>query len=55
MAELFKDIPEALENTNKLIDSIESPELKRDIVLPNYTIPPEFSDMKAYLRHLSYG
>lgn len=54
MAELFKDIPEALENTNKLIDSIDSPELKRDIVLPNYTIPPEFSDMKAYLRHLSY-
>ncbi|MEC8693145.1 MAG: DNA polymerase III subunit alpha, partial [Bacteroidota bacterium] len=54
MAELFKDIPEALQNTNKLIDSIESPELKRDIVLPNYTIPQEFSDMKAYLRHLSY-
>src|SRR6056300_221441 len=54
MTELFKDIPEALENTNKLIDSIESPELKRDIVLPNYTIPQEFGDMKAYLRHLSY-
>ncbi len=54
MAELFKDIPEALENTNKLIDSIDSPELKRDIVLPNYAIPEDFTDMKAYLRYLSY-
>lgn len=54
MAALFKDLPEALENTNKLIDTIDTPDLKRDIVLPNYVIPEGFADMKAYLRHLSY-
>jgi DNA polymerase III subunit alpha len=54
MAALFKDIPEALENTNKLIDSIDSPDLKRDIVLPNYVIPEGYQDMKAYLRYLAY-
>jgi DNA polymerase-3 subunit alpha len=54
MLDLFKDIPEAIENTNKLIDSIDSPKLNRDIVLPNYIIPEGFKDMKAYLKYLAY-
>lgn len=54
MEELFKDIPEALDNTNRLIDSIQSPELERDIVLPNYALPDGFLSQKDYLTHLAY-
>lgn len=53
MAELFKDIPEALDNTNKLIDSIEPPKLARDIVLPHYIIPDGFESQNDYVTHLA--
>ena len=53
MEELFKDIPEALENTNKLIDSIDPPKLARDIVLPNYIIPDGFESQNDYITHLA--
>ncbi len=53
MAELFKDIPEALDNTNKLIDSIEPPKLARDIVLPHYIIPDGFESQNDYITHLA--
>ncbi len=53
MEELFKDIPEALENTNKLIDSIDAPKLARDIVLPNYVIPNGFESQNDYITHLA--
>jgi len=54
MADLFKDIPEAIENTMEIVEKIETPELKRDILLPNYTLPKEFHSMNEYLRHLTY-
>ncbi len=53
MEELFKDIPEALENTNKLIDSIDPPKLARDIVLPNYIIPDGFETQNDYITYLA--
>ena len=53
MEELFKDIPEALENTNKLIDSIDPPKLARDIVLPHYVIPDGFESQNDYITHLA--
>ena len=53
MAELFKDIPEALDNTNKLIDSIVAPQLARDIVLPHYVIPDGFQSQNDYITHLA--
>jgi DNA polymerase-3 subunit alpha len=53
MAELFKDIPEAIDNTNKLIDSIEPPKLARDIVLPHYIIPDGFESQNDYITHLA--
>ena len=52
MEELFKDLPEALDNTNKIIDSITTPQLKRDILLPAYPLPTEFKSQESYLRHL---
>lgn len=54
MEELFSDVPEALDNTNLVIDKITPPELRRDILLPNYTLPKEFKDQNEYLKYLTY-
>jgi len=54
MNALFHDIPEALDNTNLIIDRITPPELKRDILLPNYVLPEGFKTQDDYLRHLTY-
>tara|TARA_R110002096_G_scaffold416951_5_gene620421 strand:- start:7325 stop:10894 length:3570 start_codon:yes stop_codon:yes gene_type:complete len=54
MEALFADIPEALDNTNLVIDKITPPELKRDILLPNYTLPKEFKDQNEYLKYLTF-
>lgn len=54
MNALFKDVPEAIDNTNLIVDKITPPNLKRDILLPNYTLPAEFKDQNEYLRYLTY-
>jgi DNA polymerase-3 subunit alpha len=54
MGELFKDVPHALDNTNLIVDKITPPELKRDILLPNYTLPGNFKTQDEYLRYLTY-
>ncbi len=54
MKELFKDIPEAIDNTNHLIDKIETADLERDVVLPNYGLPEGFESQTEYLQHLAY-
>jgi len=61
MKELFKDIPEAIDNTNAIVDKIELLNLKKDILLPNFPIPKEFQqhddgnlNQWEYLHHLTY-
>lgn len=54
MGRLFADIPEALDNTNIIVDSIETPELTRDVLLPNFTMPPEFKTQDDYLHFLTF-
>ena len=65
MAELFQDLPKALSTVESLVDSIESYQLKRDVLLPAFDIPKEFESAEdvqdggkrgenAYLRHLTY-
>ncbi|MBC6606498.1 DNA polymerase III subunit alpha [Hymenobacter sp. BT188] len=54
MAALFHDVPEALDNTNEIVDKITPPKLQRDILLPNFPIPPEHANADAYLRHLTF-
>jgi DNA polymerase-3 subunit alpha len=53
MARLFADLPEALDNTNEIISKTFVPNLKRDILLPNFPLPEGFNDQMAYLRHLT--
>ncbi|MBP7409013.1 MAG: PHP domain-containing protein, partial [Flavobacteriales bacterium] len=54
MAKVFSDLPEALDNTNLIVDKIEPLKLKKDILLPNFQIPDGFVDQDEYLKHLTY-
>jgi DNA polymerase III subunit alpha len=42
MLEVFSDIPEALDNTNEIVDKITPLNLQKDILLPDFPIPEEF-------------
>lgn len=42
MTGLFEDVPQAIDNTNEIVDKIELLDLKRNILLPNFTVPQEF-------------
>jgi len=54
MGKVFHDLPEALDNTNEIVDKIDLLNLKRDILLPNFQTPPEFSTQDEYLEHLTW-
>jgi DNA polymerase-3 subunit alpha len=64
MGKLFQDLPESLDNTNEIVDKVEVLKLKRDILLPNFVIPPEFNihttadadtlNQWEYLKHLTF-
>ncbi len=54
MAKLFHDLPEALDNTNEIVDKIEPIVLKSDLLLPHYKYPEAYSSMDDYLRFLTY-
>ncbi len=42
MQTLFSDIPEAIDNTNIIVDRVEVLNLKKDILLPAFPVPKEF-------------
>ena len=54
MQELFRDIPEALENTMEVFEKVESYDLNRDPVMPDFSLPSGFDDPDEYLRHITY-
>jgi DNA polymerase III subunit alpha len=54
MTHLFKDVPEAIDNTNEIVDKVEHLKLKQDIMLPNFVIPDSFKDQDDYLYDLTY-
>ncbi len=54
MTELFKDVPQAIDNTSEIVDKITSPKLKRDIILPNFPLPEGFANNDDYLKHLAF-
>lgn len=53
MLELFPDMPEAIANTQEIVDKIEPVKLSREVILPKFEIPPEFATEDDYLRHLT--
>lgn len=54
MKELFRDVPESLDNTAEIVDKVEPIKLQSDLLLPHFKVPEGFVDMDDYLRHLSY-
>ena len=63
MAEIFHDIPEALTNTQDIVDKIEIYDINHDAIMPKFDIPESFGKEEdypdrltfesAYLRHLT--
>lgn len=54
MSKTFGDLPEAIDNTNEIVDKVTTLNLKRDILLPNYQIPIEFTSQDDFLVHLTW-
>ena len=54
MNELFSDVPEAIDNTNEIVDKITPLKLKQDILLPHFKIPEGFASQDEYLKHITY-
>ncbi len=54
MTELFKDIPQAIDNTNEIVDKVEMVSVTNDLLLPNYEIPSQFKTQDDYLSFLTY-
>lgn len=54
MSKIFSDLPETIDNTNEIAGKIELLDLKKDILLPNFPVPPEFLTQHQFLRHLTF-
>ena len=55
MAELFSDIPQALSNTQEIVNKVEDYNIMREILLPKFPLPEEFTNEDDYLEHLTYA
>ena len=65
MKKLFHDLPEAISNTEEIVNKIEIYDLAREVLLPKFDIPAEFlvaedeadkgkRGENSYLHHLTY-
>jgi len=65
MKDAFKDVPDAIINTQEVVDKVEAYQLARDVLLPAFDIPEQFRHEEdevdggkrgenAFLRHLTY-
>jgi DNA polymerase-3 subunit alpha len=54
MSLLFPECPEAITNTLKVADKIESYKLDRGVLLPEFTLPEPFESQDDYLAHLAH-
>ena len=54
MSKVFNDLPEAIDNTNEIVDKVDLLNLKREILLPYFQVPKEFSSQDEYLEHITW-
>jgi len=55
MSTLFADLPEAIDNTNLIVDKIKPMKLEREILLPHFKVPENFNDdQDKYLEHITW-
>ncbi len=55
MSDVFKDLPEAIDNTNEIVDKIELLDLKKDILLPHFVVPDNFKTQDEYLASITWA
>ena len=55
MSKVFEDLPEAIDNTNEIVGKVDLLDLKREILLPHFTVPPGFSSQDEYLANLTWA
>lgn len=53
MTSVFHDLEEAIDNTNEIVDKVETLDLKKDILLPHFVVPKSFKNQDEYLEHLT--
>ena len=54
MNEVFADVPEALQNTNEILDKVEIYSIDHAPILPDFPLPDGFDNEDDYLRYLVY-
>ena len=54
MKTAFHDLEEAIDNTNEIVDKVDILDLKRDILLPHFVVPPKFKSQDEYLEHITH-
>lgn len=54
MNSIFGDVPSAIENTMEIASKVEPIVLERDVLLPAFPLPPQFSTQELYLRHITF-
>ncbi|MFI5129629.1 MAG: DNA polymerase III subunit alpha, partial [Chitinophagales bacterium] len=54
MSKIFTDLPEAIDNTNEIAGKVDLLNLKRDVLLPFFSVPKEFASQDDYLEHLTW-
>lgn len=54
MSDLFSDHPEALSTTTEIADKIESFELDKAPIMPDFPLPDGFTNEDDFLRHITY-
>lgn len=52
MADLFSDFPEAITNTQEIVDKVEVISLNSEPALPNFEVPEGFAGENEYLEYL---
>ena len=53
MEELFKDIPQVIENTQEIVDKVEEYKLDSDPLMPVFPIPPEIGTEEEYRKRFT--
>lgn len=55
MLQVFSDLPEAIDNTQQVVEKIKPLKLEREILLPHFVVPDAFgNDQDLYLEHLTW-
>ena len=54
MSQLFGDLPEAISNTQEIVNKVEQYPLDHDPIMPDFIMPPEFTNENEYLKHITY-